>query len=74
MGPCVLCGVNEGREVESILINGNNAAVVRLGKNYCIECAGKRVEELRNLLKTRKNILSISVELKFFEELKIIEV
>lgn len=74
MGACVSCGAKQGMEIESIFANGKSAALINFGRNYCAECAGKRIEELRRILQKRKNILSLASELKLWEEMRIIEV
>ncbi len=71
---CVICGKTITTRVESILLNGKGAALVNFGENYCTDCVAKRVEELKNVLKAAKNVLSIAPYLRFEEEMKIIEV
>jgi hypothetical protein len=73
MSLCLICGKNVRTDIETILVSGNNAAVVSFGKNYCFECAGKRIEELRKALRKGKNVLSLTLHLNRFEEMKVIE-
>ena len=72
MGSCVICG-SKAMNIESIFFQNGKAFLLILGKNYCCECAGKRVEELRKIIEKKKNMLLLINFLKRFEKLKEIE-
>ncbi len=74
MGRCVICGETITTRIETILVNGKRAAVVSFGNQYCPKCAAKRIEELRATLKMSKNVMAIAPQLRFSEEMKIIDV
>ncbi len=72
MGSCVICG-QKAIEMEALFFRSGRAFSVKLGKNYCVNCGKKRVNEIEKQVNGYRNPLLVLTALKHFEELEIIE-